>query len=123
MDSYFGSSEGTLQEDLTSGTAELASSLHERLQRAKAKVGGAWERKSPARSPSAARDISKAGRYTPYKKLINPEALAKFIQRRQKRETGFRLTGTKELGCEDQDGGDVATLNLVGAHGQPRQEQ
>jgi hypothetical protein len=42
MDSYFGTSEGTLQEDLTSGTAGLASSLHERLQRAKPKVGGAW---------------------------------------------------------------------------------
>jgi hypothetical protein len=73
-----------MQEHLTSGTAGNTSSLYDRLQRAKAKVGGAWERKSPAKSPGAARDINKTGRYTPYKKTINPEALAKSVQTRQK---------------------------------------
>jgi hypothetical protein len=82
IDSYLGSSEGTMQEDLTSGTARNTSSPYDRLQRAKAKVGGAWERKSPAKSPGAARDINKTGRYTPYKKTINREELAKSIQTR-----------------------------------------
>jgi hypothetical protein len=43
-------------------------------------VCGTWELKSPAKSPGATRDINKTGRYIPYKKTINPEALAKSIQ-------------------------------------------
>jgi hypothetical protein len=82
-------------------------------------VGGTWERKSPAKSLGATRDINKTGRYTPYKKTINPEALAKSIQTRQKGEAGLRASGDNDAGHEGQDGGDSVMLNLVGAHGEP----
>jgi hypothetical protein len=100
IDSYLGSSEGTMHEDLTSGTAGNTSYLYDRLQRAKAKVGGAGERKSPAKIPGATRDINKTGRYTPYKKTINPEALAKSIQTRQKGEVGLQTSGDIDAGHE-----------------------
>jgi hypothetical protein len=70
-------------------------------------VCGTWELKSPAKSPGATRDINKTGRYTPYKKTINPEALAKSIQTRQKGEASLRVSGDNDAGHEGQDGGDV----------------
>jgi hypothetical protein len=112
-----------MREDMTSGTMGNTSSLYDRLQRVKAKVGGAWERKSPVKRPGATRDINKTRRYTLYKKTINPEALAKSIQTRQKGEVGLRTSGDIDARHEGQDGGDNVMLNLVGAHGEPHQEQ
>jgi hypothetical protein len=121
IDSFFGSSEGSHQEELSSGAAGQTSSLQDQLQRAKAKVGGAWECKSPAKSPRASRDVPKAGRYTPYKKMTRPEALAKSIQTMQKGELGALTSVPESKNAKEGDvQGDTETRsNLVGAHGEP----
>jgi hypothetical protein len=95
------------------------------LQRAKAKVGGAWECKSPAKSPGASRDINKTGRYTPYKKMIKLEALARSIQTLQKEELGnlSSETGPKNARGRQAQREDEAMPNLVGAQDEPHQEQ
>jgi hypothetical protein len=140
LDSFDGSSEASME----TGQSVLVS-MQERLHTARGKTGSTYERIA-IRSPSAAKDISK---HKKAKKMLTPEAIAqsfleiqhdgwkpKMVDGPHARAGGLGEQQDREMGdIPTSDGGHAPInggiqgklgsqlVNLMGSHGETRQEK